>query len=82
MSRETTSVSRWIGRSGSARVGLAGRPDVGEERVELLVGVPQVGAHVVGRGEWPYALLAGEFTPAQRAAVEQLVHVMVTPADE
>ena len=47
MVSETTSVSRTIGRLTSAKVRLAGRPQVGHEGVELLVGVPQIGGHVL-----------------------------------
>jgi len=56
MISEATSVSRMIGPLASAKVGLAGCTHVGEERLELLVALPEIRAHVLARLDRPHAL--------------------------
>src|SRR6185312_11681081 len=68
---ETTSVSRTIGRSTSAKVSLAGRAQVGHERVELLVRIPQVGSHVLTPLHRPNPLLPGQLLHRHRRRAGQ-----------
>jgi hypothetical protein len=67
MINDATSVSSTTARD-SGKVGLTRSPHVGEELLQLFVGVPQVGLHVVHGVNRAYALLpASSSTETERA---------------